>query len=72
MPNAYQLKFMDSSHTEIEFEAEDAFKALALAHDKATDRSAELWREGRKLCSIRRVQGEIWHVRPTHTDRLAR
>ena len=66
--NLYRLMFMDDCEADVEFEAEDAFKALVLAHDKATDQSAELWLEDRKLCSIRRVRGEVWRVQSAQAE----
>ena len=71
--HVYQLKFTDASgRTDLEFEAEDAFSALILAHDEAGNRSAELWRDGQKIGSIRRVQRELWEIQPTHIERLVR
>ena len=72
--HSYCLKFADEHEgsPEIEFEADDAFKALEVAHDRAKDRSAELWRDGEKLCSIRRVRGQVWEVHPATAERLAR
>ena len=68
--HSYQLKFVDESGvTDVEFEAEDAFKALVVAHEKATDGSAELWRDGQKLCSIRRGQREVWEIQPAQSRR---
>lgn len=65
--HTYRLKFSDSMNRripDIEFEAEDAFGALTMAHEKARNASAELWQDGRKVCSIRRVGGELWEVGP--------
>ena len=60
--HTYRLKFADAGTRgarEIEFEAEDAYQALLFAHDEANSRSAELWRDGRKLCSIKRTVGDV-------------
>jgi hypothetical protein len=40
----------------VEFDAMDAAAALIYAHKASPDRSAELWREDRRLCHIRRMQ----------------
>ena len=64
----YELRFnRDGAHEPktIRFDAEDASMALILAHRQAPDRSAELWRDDRKLCSIKRKvvdHSEIWIV----------
>jgi len=65
--HVYRLKFAqvdEQPMPEIEFEAYDAVKALELAHDLAREKSAELWQDGRKVCSIRRTTGELWEVSP--------
>lgn len=61
----YRLKFDqegDRLVKDVEFEAADAFEALTIAHQEARRHSAELWRDGRKLCSITRQTGELWEV----------
>jgi hypothetical protein len=65
----YSLKFTDDGlglAKLVEFDAYDAGKALDIAHREAAGRAAELWREGEKLCTIRRtgLRGEIWQVGP--------
>lgn len=64
--HVYRLKFSegDPPRPDIEFRANDAYKALVIAHDRARHRSAELWRDGCKLCTIRRVEDEVWQVGP--------
>jgi len=42
----------------IEFEAEDAARALIFAHNEAKDRSAELWKGDTRLCTVRRSKRE--------------
>ena len=53
----YHLLFADDGiglARKVEFEAEDAARALIFAHREAQDRSAELWKGSRRLCSVRR------------------
>jgi hypothetical protein len=47
---------------EVEFEAQDAATALVIAHKEASDRSAELWCNGRKLCTIKRSAQDFWEI----------
>ena len=54
----YELRFsrvQDNRQDRVSFLAEDAASALIMAHDRASNRCAELWRDGVKLCTIRRV-----------------
>lgn len=63
----YRLKFGDDGFgaaKEIEFEAHDAYKALVIAHGEAQNRTAELWRDGRKLCTIQRSGSGVWRIGP--------
>ena len=63
----YRLKFGDDGYgvaKEIEFEAYDAYKALTIAHGEAQGRTAELWRDGRKLCTIQRTGAGAWRIGP--------
>jgi hypothetical protein len=65
--DVYRLKFGDDGYgvaKEIEFEAYDAHKALVIAHGEAQGRTAELWREGRKLCTIQRTGAGSWRIGP--------
>ena len=50
----------------IEFHGEDPSLALQIAHREASDRPAELWKDGEKLCTIRRVgEGpDYWMIGP--------
>ena len=60
----YRLLFFDDGLGEaktIEFDAQDAAKALIIAHVEAKERSAELWKGQDRLCVIRRAGG-IWQV----------
>lgn len=61
----YRLKFDPEGERpakDVEFEAEDAAQALIIAHREARKHSAELWRDGEKLCSIRRQSSEVWEI----------
>jgi len=58
----YQLKFPNAQDGEadvIEFEADDAARALIVAHKKSSRRSAELWRDEQRLCTIKRTAPEL-------------
>lgn len=61
----FRLKFDPEGERpakDVEFEAEDAAQALIIAHREARKHSAELWRDGKKLCSIRRQTSEVWEI----------
>jgi hypothetical protein len=63
----YRLKFDDDAtrcRRDIEFEAEDALQALVIAHKEASHSSAELWRDGHKVCKITRVVADVWQIDP--------
>lgn len=63
----YRLKFLGNKpelQKEIEFEAEDAAGALMIAHREAAEQTAELWCDGRKLCTVRRSRQDVWQVNP--------
>ena len=67
--HTYRLKFRDEGERpakDIEFQASDAHEALIIAHQEARRRPAELWRDGRKLCTIRRREGSsdgsFWEI----------
>lgn len=65
--HVYRLKFQEEDGRpakDVEFEAEDSYQALFIAHQEARTRSAELWRDGQKVCSIRRTEKEIWEIWP--------
>ena len=64
--HVYRLKFSegDPPRPDIEFRANDAYNALVMAHDRARHCSAELWRDGQRLCTIRRVEDEVWQIGP--------
>ena len=63
----YELRFagtQDGSAT-LAFLAEDAASALIIAHKRASDQCAELWRDGQKLCTIKRMpvsDDHYWQV----------
>lgn len=50
----------------IEFHGEDPGRALLLAHRERGDRPAELWKDGEKICTIRRVGDapDYWMIGP--------
>ena len=50
----------------IEFHGEDPSRALHIAHQVASDRPAELWKDGERLCTIRRVGDgpDYWMIGP--------
>jgi hypothetical protein len=63
--HTYRLKFQDEGERpakDLEFEAGDAGEALIIAHSEARSRSAELWRDGKKLCTISRKSGGLWEI----------
>lgn len=64
----YKLKFFEEADhpaKDIEFEADDAYDALIIAHSEARRRSAELWSDGKMLCSITRKDDEVRMIGPT-------
>jgi hypothetical protein len=67
-PHTYRLKFSEDSRgvaKDIEFEAHDAARALIIAQMEASNRSAELWCDGQKLCSISRTLYGAWQIGAT-------
>lgn len=63
----YSLRFDakgESPRHEIEFYANNAYQALVIAHREGGGRSAELWRDGKKLCTISELAGSFWEIRP--------
>lgn len=71
--HTYRLKFMDDDRgvrKDVEFEAHDAAMALMIAHDEACNRSAELWCDGAKLCTIRRTDKDVWEISSSTLDNL--
>jgi hypothetical protein len=65
--HTYRLKFFDDAHgvaKYVEFEAEDASRALVIAQREARHRAAQLSRDGRTLCTIRRLEGDAWEISP--------
>lgn len=64
---SYCLKFADDglgSRKELQFEAINASKALLVAQEEASNRRAELWCDGRKLCNISHTGAGVWEVSP--------
>jgi hypothetical protein len=63
--HTYRLKFFDNARglaKDIEFDAHDAAQALIIAHQEARNSSAELWCDGRKVCTIRRIEAGAWKI----------
>lgn len=63
----YSLKFAggkENALEQIEFFASNAYQALVIAHREGGGRSAELWRDGKKLSTINEVAGSFWEIRP--------
>ena len=65
--SAYKLVYKEDGlgeAKEFEFEAEDASKALIIAHSEAAARPAELWRNGERVCTIKRSSEarDVWEV----------
>lgn len=62
----YRITFLEDgrgSQKDVDFEAQDAATALVIAHKEASNRSAELWCDGRKLCTIKRAREDFWEIR---------
>lgn len=62
----YCLKFADDgfgSQKDLQFEAISAVKALLLAQTESSNRRAELWCDGRKLCVISCTEAGFWEIR---------
>jgi hypothetical protein len=53
-------------HKRIEFLAEDPARALHIAHQEASERAAELWKDGEPVCTIRKVgeKPDCWMIGP--------
>ncbi len=64
----YKLVFPKNDKNDelaVEFDANDAAAALIYAHKESTGRSAELWKNDKMLCRIRRVptaETTIWQI----------
>jgi hypothetical protein len=72
--HTYRLKFVEDDRgvqKDVEFEAEDAAMALVIAHKEASNRSAELWCDGHKLCTIRRTEHDVWEISSQTLERLS-
>ena len=50
----------------IEFHGEDPSRALQIVHQEAGDCAAELWKDGKMVCTIRRVgdRPDYWMIGP--------
>lgn len=58
---SYSLRYTSVERAGIvHFTAEDAADALIVAHQLATDRSAELWDGNFRVCRIEREEAEKW------------
>ncbi len=67
MRNTYRLKYVDDGFgvaKEIEFDAANSAQALYFAQKETRGRSAELWRDGSRLCTLRRSPGaaDLWEI----------
>jgi len=63
--HTYRLKFTEDGkgvQRDVEFEAHDAAMALILAHKEAANRSAELWCDGHRVCSIKKTDHGFWEI----------
>ena len=51
---------------QIEFHGEDPGRALQIVHSEARQGPAELWKDGEKVCTIRRigVRPDYWMIGP--------
>jgi hypothetical protein len=61
----FRLKFAADRRgpqKEVEFAAWDAATALLIAQKEASHRPAELWCDGRRLCTIMRTDYGIWEI----------
>jgi hypothetical protein len=63
----YCLKFRDDGRgfdKLIEFEAQDPSGALSVAGRENMYRSAELWQDGRRICTLQRIgpDGSFWQI----------
>jgi len=65
--HAYRLKLHGDAQRcakQVEFEAEDGLKALAVAQQQAGHRPAELWRDGQLVCIIEKGAMGFWRINP--------
>ena len=46
----------------MEFEASGIQSALELAAHETAGRTAELWLDGKRLCLVKSLGGEAWHI----------
>lgn len=66
----YSLRFAageersEAPPPDIEFHASNAYQALVIAHRQGGGRSVELWRDGKRLCTISELAGSFWEIRP--------
>jgi hypothetical protein len=63
--HTFRLKFAADRRApqkEVEFAAWDAATALLIAQREASHRPAELWCDGRRLCTILRTDYGIWEI----------
>ena len=68
LKHVYRIKFPEEHDgrpaKDVEFEAHDSSEALLIAHREARSRSAELWCDGAKICTIRRTPSNVWEIWP--------
>ena len=61
----YRLKFHNHGKDiarDMEFEASGIQSALELAAHETAGRTAELWLDGKRLCLVKSLGGEAWHI----------
>lgn len=63
-PHSYRLEFPDEPGEVEEFLAFDAYQALVRAKRRSGARASELWRDGRKICSLQLLPHGVWEVLP--------
>jgi len=67
MKSTFRLKYAEDGFgvaKEIEFDAPDSGQALYFAQKERRGRTAELWRNGSRLCTLRRSPGmvDVWEI----------
>jgi hypothetical protein len=66
--NVYTLRFVESDAGQperLKFRAPDTVSTLVIAHEEASRRSAELWDEAKRLCTIHRRPGQTNPLKAT-------
>ena len=63
--HVYLLKFAQEGERpakNLQFEASEAFPALMAAHREGRRHAAELWRDGRNLCTVKSHPETYWKI----------